>query len=83
MAKIDKSTVGYILGIVSIVFAFFTPLAGLILGIVGLTQSKKAKSEEGKKLNMIGIVLSAVLFIISIVLFIYSLSSGVNTGLPI
>jgi len=68
--KIDFSVVSYVFGIVSIVMAIFTPLAGLVFGVVGLSQSKKQKtklSEKAKKLSTIGIVLSAVLFIATII----------------
>ncbi len=82
MVKIDNASVSYLLGILSIVFAFFTPLAGLVLGIIGLRQAKKGKSEKGKKLSTIGIIISAILLVLSIVLFFYSVSSGLNTGFP-
>lgn len=62
--------VAYILGIVSIIMAFFSPLAGLAFGVVGLVQSKKQKtplSDKAKKLNLIGVILSGVLFVISLV----------------
>jgi len=68
--KIDFSVVSYVFGIVSIVMAIFTPLAGLVFGVVGLSQSKKQKtklSAKAKKLSTIGIVLSAVLFIATII----------------
>ena len=45
----DSSQVSYILGIVSIVTAFFTPLAGIIFGVIGLIQSKKQKTPLSKK----------------------------------
>jgi len=69
--KEDQSVVSYVLGIVSIVMAIFTPLAGIVFGIIGLTQSKKQKtklSEKAKKLNIIGIILGIILFIVTIIL---------------
>jgi len=69
--KEDLSVVSYVLGIVSIVMAIFTPLAGIVFGIVGLSQSKKQKtklSEKAKKLNIIGIILGIILFIVTIIL---------------
>ena len=63
--KIDFSQTSYLLGIVSIVMAFFTPLLGLAFGIIGLVQSAKQKtkiSKLSKKLNIIGIVLSVIIF---------------------
>ncbi len=69
--KEDLSVVSYVLGVVSIVMAIFTPLAGIVFGIVGLFQSKKQKtklSEKAKKLNIIGIILGIILFIVTIIL---------------
>ena len=68
--KGDLSEVSYTLGIASIVFAFFQPLAGLILGIISLIQSKKQNtpmSEKAKKYSTIGIALSAIVFVVSLV----------------
>lgn len=77
--KEDISLVSYILGIISIVLAFFTPLAGLIFGIIGFVQSKKQKTElskKAKKLNIIGIVLSLILFAVTIALTVYLTKGG-------
>jgi len=84
----EKEVVSYILGILSIVFAFFTPVAGLVLGIIGYSMSKKHKGGLGKrakKFNVIGIILSVIILIISTVVVIYSILNGINTGqsLPI
>ena len=48
-----------LMSILSIVFAFVFPLAGLILGIVALNQIKTS-GEEGRILAIIGIVLSII-----------------------
>jgi len=77
MAEINVATVAYVLGILSIVFAFVAPTAGLILGIIGLVQSRKNNVAKAKKLNTIGIILSAILFIVSILLTIYT---GISSG---
>lgn len=61
--KPDLGPSSYVVGILSIIFAFFTPLAGLILGIVGLVLSKGEKthfSEKGKKFSVIGIIISII-----------------------
>lgn len=79
----EKEVVSYILGILSIVFAFFTPVAGLVLGIIGYSQSKKHKAGLGKrakKFNIIGIILSVITLIISIAFVVYSVINGINTG---
>lgn len=65
--KTDSNVVGKICGIVSIVLAFFRPLAGLIFGIIGLVQSSKNKYKKGKNLNIIGIVLSVVVLAVVII----------------
>lgn len=72
--KEGKDLVSYTLGIISIALAFFTPLAGLVLGIIGFVQSKKEKSDlsrRGRKLSLIGIVLSVILFIVSLIITLY------------
>ena len=59
----------YIFGVVSIVMALFTPLLGLVFGIIGLVQSAKQKTDVSrfsKKLNIIGIVLSVIIFGVSL-----------------
>lgn len=68
--KKDTALIGYIFGIVSIVLAFFTPVAGLIFGIIGLVQSKKQNDElskKAKKYNILGIILNIVLAIAAII----------------
>jgi hypothetical protein len=64
--KVDLKPVSYLLGILSIVFAFFSPFAGLIFGIIGVIQSNKLKFKQAKKLNIVGIVLSVVFAVIQI-----------------
>ncbi len=73
--KIDFSLTSYILGIVSIVTAFFTPLLGLTFGIIGLVQSNKQKtkiSSTSKKLNIVGIILSVIIFSLTLLLVLNS-----------
>ena len=56
--------------------AFFSPLAGLIFGIIGFSQSKKLKTSTSKlsrKLNILGMVISLVIFILAIVLVLLNL----------
>ncbi len=76
VGKIDLGSISYVLGILSIVFAFFNPFAGLVLGIIGLMQSNKLKIKKAKKLNIIGIVLSAIFCILQVVLQILTLTGG-------
>ena len=81
--KINFSLTSYIFGVVSIVTAFFTPLLGLVFGIIGLVQSNKEKtkvSKSARKLNIIGIIVSVVLFTITIIVL---MKSGNLPNLPI
>lgn len=71
--QVNFSQTSYILGIVSIVTAFFTPLLGLIFGIIGLIQSARQKTEVSrlsKKLNIIGVVISVIVFGVSLFLLL-------------
>lgn len=81
--KEDFSLVAYILGIVSIVLAIFTPVAGIVLGIIGLVYSKKQKtplSVRAKKFNIIGIVIGIIVLVLTIIVAITASSlGGVNT----
>lgn len=76
VGKMDMKSVSYVLGILSIVFAFFSPFAGLVLGIIGLVQSNKLKFQKAKRFNIIGIVLSAIFTIIQVYLQILILTGG-------
>lgn len=71
--KIDLVLVSYVLGIISIISAFFMPIQGLVFGIIGYIHSRKSKSEVGKKskiMNIIGIVLSIILSIAGMLLML-------------
>ncbi|MEX2016955.1 MAG: hypothetical protein WD876_00585, partial [Candidatus Pacearchaeota archaeon] len=73
--KGDFSHVSYTLGIISIVLAFFSPIAGLILGVVGVVQSRKSKgslSAIGKTLSTIGIIVSVIMIIFMIIVATYT-----------
>lgn len=70
-----------ILAILGLVFAFFIPLVGLVLSIIGLIQSNKLN--DGKGIAIGGIVTSAIMFvlqliIIIILIFVLSFSSISN-----
>jgi hypothetical protein len=69
------------LGIVSIVFAFFSPLIGLILGLVGMNKAKKAGHDP--KLSKIGTILSAVFLVFGtlfLILYIFVIAASVSTS---
>ena len=74
------SEISYVFGVMSIVLAFFTPLAGLIFGILGIVQSQKQKTqlaERARKLSIIGIILSIVIFIVIVILSYFQI--GINS----
>lgn len=71
--KEDYGVVSYIMGIVSIVSAFFTPLAGLIFGIVGMNLAKRQSTgmaAKGRKLSQIGLVISIIVLIVTVIIAI-------------
>lgn len=80
--KEDFGKFSYIFGIISIVSAFFTPVAGLIFGIIGTVQSQKSKSPlsaKGKKLSKIGIILSVIMLLVVIAISIYMGLDSLNS----
>jgi len=78
--KKDFTHVSYTLGILSIVLgAVFQSIPGLVLGIIGLVQSKKENTpmaKAAKKLNKIGIVISLITLVFTIVMTVISLKTG-------
>lgn len=85
--KEDYGIVSYVLGIVSIVFAFFSPLAGLIFGVIGFRMAKGQKSssaKKGEKLSKMGIVISLIVIIVAIIVAVVTyLTGGEISGFPI
>jgi len=76
----NSGLIAYILGIVAIVEAFVSPVAGLVLSIIGLVFSNKENnqySERGKKLNIIALIVSIVVLVLTVVLA-YNASSLVG-----
>lgn len=68
---VDKKTdinfplVAYILGIVSIVQAFISPISGIAFAIIGLVFVKNQKdsvSKKAHKLNLIGLIIGIIFF---------------------
>lgn len=74
----QEKGVAYILGIVSLVLAFFQPLPGIIIGIVGLVQNKKDKSKAAKLLNTLGIIFGIAMIILLMIVSKY-LASKIGT----
>lgn len=69
--KLNFEVVAYVLGIVSIVEAVFSPLLGIIFSILGLVLSTRQKTDMSRKakiLSIIGLIIGVVLFIAVLVL---------------
>lgn len=70
-----KATAALVLGIVSVVFAFLSPIVGLICGIIAIVMSNKARNEgyiggaqkAGKILGIVGLVICIIMFVLGIV----------------
>lgn len=56
------------LGIAGLIVAFFAPLVGLILSIIGMSKSKKAGMSNGAALA--GIIVSVIFMVIQVIVFI-------------
>lgn len=79
--KGELETIAYLLGIISIVLAFFQPLPALILGIIGFIHAKKQKTplaKKAKKLNLLGIVISIIIIALTMGLAAYLTLKGVS-----
>ncbi len=71
--KENIEVIAYIVGILSLVFSFISPVAGLVLGIIGFVHAKKEKSPmsmKGKRLSILGIIISVIMIVLVIVLAI-------------
>lgn len=84
--KSDSGNASYVLGIVSIVLAFFTPLAGLIFGIIGMNIGKNTSSpiaQRGVKLSKIGLIISIIMLVIVVAVPLLFGSSGIVDTFPV
>jgi len=73
-----------VMAILSLIFAFLFPIAGLILGIIALVQLGKDKNQKGKGLAIAAIIISVIIMIIGF-LFLWAAStlfSGVQLSNP-
>ena len=83
--KIDFGLAGYVLGITSIITGVFSPVAGFILGIVGLKVSNREKtdlSKRGAKLSKIGMIVSVIMFILIILVTYFASKYMQQFGFP-
>jgi len=68
----EKKKSSLVLGILSIIFGFFIPLAGLIFGIIGLVLANSHQKESKldykteKILGIVGIVISVIVWILNV-----------------
>lgn len=76
--KFDKASIAYTLGILSIVFAFTSSLTGIIVSLIGIFQSKGMK--KARRLNVIGLILSIIMFALNLIAGIYLANSGLSSG---
>jgi predicted small integral membrane protein len=85
--KEDLSVVSYVLGIASIVMAFFNSGAGIVFGIIGLVQTRRYNTplaKRAKKLNIIGLIISIILLILSLALLVLGTTNpGLFPNLPL
>ena len=83
IAQETQSLSGYILGIVSLVFAFFIPLAAIVLAIISLVQCSKQKTpitKKGKIMSILAIIIGLIVMAVSIYLSFNQ--SGALTNFP-
>ena len=73
MAKNDYSNASRNLGILSIVIGLLIPMAGIILGIIGLCVKKSKSYGRDVALSVTGIAVSMFAWIIYIFVFLGSL----------
>ena len=79
---INFGLIAYIISIVAIVEAFFSPFAGVVLSIIGLSFSKGNLSPLGRKaktLSIIALIIGIIVLVISI-LFSYTSLFGSLTA---
>lgn len=79
--NIPYGLISYILGLLSIFFSLFTDLgiAGIIMGVIGFSHSRKANDElarKGRLFSIIGIVIGLVILIVSIIAIVQLIKSG-------
>lgn len=65
-------TASLVCGILAAALGFFSPIAGIVLGIIAIVQAKKwpgsGKAKAGKVCGIVGVVLSGLSFILGIAL---------------
>lgn len=77
LTKQRNPRVGVVLGWFSVCTSVYLPVAGWILGGMGLLRSNEGMSVKGKRLSIIGIVMSSVVCIITVFLFMAGLIGSI------
>jgi hypothetical protein len=75
--KTELGVIGFIFGVLSMVFSLNFPLGGIIVGIIGVIFSTKQKKINKTKFAKAGLILSiigVILSIIAVLAFIYAFS---------
>ena len=61
------------LSILALVFAFLMPMAGLILAIIGMVQSKEEKNKKRSLIALICSVVAPIAYVILYFIFVFAL----------
>jgi uncharacterized membrane protein len=68
--KVSFALVSYILGIVAIVEAIISPLAGVVFAIIGLVFAKKENSSLARRANKLNIIALVIGIIFLVLIFV-------------
>ena len=71
--KLNFEIPAYVLGIIAIVQAFFSPIIAVVLSIIGLVFSYRQKTEFSRRariLNYVGLGISLLIIILGIIFYI-------------
>ena len=61
------------LSILALVFAFLMPLAGLILAIIGMVQSKEEKNKKRSIIALICSIVAPIVYLVLYFVFVFAL----------
>ena len=61
------------LSILALIFAFFMPLAGLILAIIGMVQSREEKNKKRSTIALICSIVAPIVYIVLYFVFVFAL----------
>ena len=68
-AKTNTADTGLVLGIIAIIFAFFSPIVTIILASIGLGEAQKVSPEKAKT----SIMVNRIAFAFAIISIVYSI----------